>query len=80
MAEDKIKQLQQYKETIDRKKREIDKAIGKKDLLMAKLKDEFKISNIAAAKKLLEELKVEKKKLLVEFDEAMEDLRANYDL
>jgi hypothetical protein len=47
---------------------------------MAKLKDEFKISNIAAAKKLLEELKVEKKKLSVEFDEAMEDLRANYDL
>lgn len=78
--EDSIKLLQKYKDDIDKKKRELDKATGRKDAMLLRLQKDFDISDIGGARKKLEELKKERAKLMADFEERMESLREDYEL
>lgn len=78
--EEDLELLQKLKDSIKNKKRERDQAIGKRDALLTKLKNEFKVSNINSAKRLLQDLKEERKGLQKDFESKMEYLRENYEL
>ncbi len=80
MENDNIKLLQRYKDSIEKKKRDRDQAIGKRDSLLQRLKTEFGISNIALAKEKLEELRLKRKNILEEVEEKMQQLKENYEL
>ena len=78
--DDNFSLLQKYKEMIEKKRRELDKALGAKESLMSRLKDEFGVSNISSAKDMLRKLEDKRDDLLDELDEYLEKLRKSYDL
>lgn len=71
--------LQKYKEIIEKKRRELDKALGAKESLMSRLKEEFGMANISLAKEKLRKLEDKRDDLLDDLDEYLEKLRKSYD-
>ena len=71
--------LTDRKSEIEKKKRERERLIGKKDSLLENLNREFKIESIKEAKKLLEKLKDKKERLEKQFEDGMKELRESYD-
>jgi len=72
--------LRKYRDLVETKKREKDKALGKRSALLSTLSKEFGIRNVNIAKRKLQELKEERQSLLAEFEEKMEALRDKYEL
>jgi len=80
MKENNYERIKRYVEEIDKAKKDLAILEGRREELMSRIRDEFRINSIEKAKSILASLREELDELEKQFEEKMQYIEETYEL